>query len=111
MAQDKESDVKVVSISLFVSVVFFVGAAQAGSLGKYSSEQLQAPVKQQQPSVEQHLKKKINRAIQIVNSLDEKDKQRWVKRYRQSYKDALEKKDRKEAAYYQKILAGITKQE
>lgn len=110
MAQNKEFGVKVVSISLIVSVLLFVGAAQAGSLGKYSTEQQQAPVIQQ-PSAEQvkqRLNKKIARAIEIVNSLPEGDKSRWIERYTQRYNAAMEKKNHIEAAYYQGILAGIT---
>lgn len=103
-----------VFICMIVSVFLFGGAVQAGSLGKYSTEQQQAPVIQDNPSVEQvkqRLNKKMARAIEIVNSLDEEDKNRWIERYTQRYNEALKKKNHIEAAYYQGILAGITKQE
>ena len=101
-------------MSMIASVVFMVGAAQAGSLGKYSTEQQQAPVTQDKPSAEQvkqRLNKKMARAIEIVNSLDEEDKKRWIDRYTKRYNEALKKKNHIEAAYYQGILAGIKKQE
>lgn len=110
VALNKESGVKAVSTSFIVFVLLFTGIAQAGSLGKYSSEQQQAPVIQQ-PSAEQvkqRLNKKIARAIEIVNSLPEGDKSRWIEHYTQRYNAAIEKKNHIEAAYYQGILAGIT---
>ena len=103
-----------VSISLVVSIFLVVGAVQAGSLGKYSIEQQQAPITNQQPSaeqVEQRLNKKIARAIEIVNSLPEQDKNRWIEHYTQRYNEALENSNHIEAAYYRAILAGITTQE
>jgi len=106
--------VNAVSIGLIVSVFLFVAAAEAGSLGKYSIEQQQAPPTQNKPSAEQvkqRLNKKIARAIEIVNSLDEQDKARWIERYTQRYNKALKNKDHMEAAYYQGILAGIKPQE
>ena len=111
---NKEFDVKVVFISMIASVFMFVGAVQAGSLGKYSTEQQQAPLIQDKPSAEQvkqRLNKKIARAIEIVNSLGEADKNRWIERYTQRYNEARKKKNHIEAAYYQGILTGITKQE
>ena len=103
-----------VYISMIASVFLFVCSAQAGSLGKYSVEQQQAPVVQDRPTaveVKQRLNKKMARAIEIVNSLDEEGKNRWIERYTQRYNEALKKKNHIEAAYYQGILAGITKQE
>ena len=102
------------SIILAVSVFLLFGAAQAGSLGKYSGEQQQVPVMKDKPSaeqVEQRLNEKIARAIEIVNSMDAKDKSRWVERYRQRYNEALENNNYTEAAYYRAILTGITKPE
>ena len=103
----------VVFISMIASVFLFVGVAQAGSLGKYSIEQQQAPVQDKPSAVEvkQRLNKKMARAIEIVNSLDEEGKSRWIERYTQRYNEALKKKNHIEAAYYQGILNGITKQE
>ena len=102
-----------VSMSLVVFIFVFIGSAQAGSLGKYSTEQ-QAPMVKDKVSAEQvkqRLNKKIARAIEIVKSLGEDDKNRWIERYTQRYKEALKKKNHIEAAYYQGILAGITEQE
>ncbi len=103
---------KAVFISIIFFVFLFIGIAQAGSLGKY--EQQSAPMIQDQLSAEQvkqRLNKKISRAIEIVNSLDKEDKNRWIERYTQRYNEARKKKNHIEAAYYQGILAGITKQE
>ncbi len=104
---------KVVSVSLLFLSLFFVGVVQAGSLGKYSSEQ-QAPFIQDKLSAEQvkqRLNKKMARAIEIVNSLDEEGKSRWIERYTQQYNEAIKNKNHLEAAYYHGILAGITTQE
>ncbi len=104
---------KAASISLLFLVLLFVGVVQAAPLGKYSSEQ-QAPFIQDKLSAEQvkqRLNKKMARAIEIVNSLDEEDKKRWIERYTQQYNEAIKNKNHLEAAYYQGILAGITRQE
>ena len=105
---------KTVFIGIIAFVFLLAAAAQAGSLGKYSLEQQPTATTQDQPSAEeikQRLNKKIARAIEVVNSLDDEGKNRWIERYTQRYNEAKKKNNYIEAAYYQGILAGINRQE
>lgn len=91
---------------LFITLVTSVSA---GSLGKYTDE-LSAPVYQQQFSpeeVKRRLNNKMERAISLLNAMDDDEKRIWIAKYKQNMVEAEADGNYLKAAYYRGILEQV----
>ena len=100
---------KAVSLTILALSILFPLAAAAGSLGKYDEPSRSAPVQQQlsPDEVKARLNEKMAQAIKVLNSMKGEEKQRWIAHYERKLKEASNRKDYLEAAYYRGILDGV----
>ena len=103
---------KIVSVFglIFLSVLV-VSPIFAGSLNKYMDEP-PAPVYQQQQQfspdeVKRRLNDKMQRSIQILNTMEGEEKERWIREYQNRLKKALAAGNHLKAAYYRGILEQV----
>jgi len=106
---DKEFDVRILLLGVMFLFFIFVTPVFAGSLGKYTDEP-SAPAYQQQFSpeeVKRRLNNKMERAINILNAMDDDEKQKWIAKYKQKMAAAEADGDYLKSSYYRGILEQV----